>query len=254
MERGHDPAAYTLVSFGGAGPVHAYGVARRLGISRIVVPQSAGVGSALGLHLAPRSYHLARTLIGVLEALDWAAVEHAFSEMTQEAADVLKGVGVSHRNITFTRIADMRYMGQRKELAVTLPAGKLNAKKTTAIRRVFEESYQKIYRRVHEGHEIEALTWRLIATGPPIVEARELHQPVRTGDAGAPTGHRPMLFDGWVTPRDCPVYSRLLLSPGDCIQGPGAIEEIESTIVLGPEAHAEFDRHGNILIELVPGD
>ena len=250
VERGHDPAAYTLVAFGGAGPVHAYGVARRLGIKRIIVPQSAGVGSALGLHLAPRSYHLARTVIGTLQGLDWSAVERAYAEMTREAVDVLKDAGVKRRDISFIRIADMRYAGQRKELAVALPTGRLSTRKAAAIRRAFEDSYERVYRRIHDGHDVETLTWRLVAEGPPIVNAAELHHAPQNDSRRALTGGRPMLFEGWSKARDCAVYDRRLLAPGRRVRGPAAIEETESTIIVGPDAQAVVDDYGNIVIEL----
>ena len=250
VERGHDPAAYTLVAFGGAGPVHAYGVARRLGIKRIIVPQSAGVGSALGLHLAPRSYHLARTVIGTLQGLDWSAVERAYAEMTREAVDVLKDAGVKRRDISFIRIADMRYAGQRKELAVALPTGSLSTRKAAAIRRAFEDSYERVYRRIHDGHDVETLTWRLVAEGPPIVNAAELHHAPQNDSRRALTGRRPMLFEGWSKARDCAVYDRRLLAPGRRVRGPAAIEETESTIIVGPDAQAVVDDYGNIVIEL----
>jgi len=250
VERGHDPAAYTLVAFGGAGPVHAYGVARRLGIKRIIVPQSAGVGSALGLHLAPRSYHLARTVIGTLQGLDWSAVERAYAEMTREAVDVLKDAGVKRRDISFIRIADMRYAGQRKELAVALPTGSLSTRKAAAIRRAFEDSYERVYRRIHDGHDVETLTWRLVAEGPPIVNAAELHHAPQNDSRRALTGRRPMQFEGWSKARDCAVYDRRLLAPGRRVRGPAAIEETESTIIVGPDAQAVVDDYGNIVIEL----
>jgi N-methylhydantoinase A len=250
VERGHDPARYTLVAFGGAGPVHAHGVARRLGIGRIVVPKWAGVGSALGLQLAPRSYHLARTHMGTLGDLDWAAVDRAYAEMTREAADVLRDAGVKRRDIGFSRVADMRYAGQRKELAVPLPRGKLSERKAAAIRRAFEEQYERVYRRIHDGHEVEALTWRLVAEGPPIVSADELRLERPDGGGLALSGRRQMLFQGWDEPRPCPVYDRRLLASGRRVRGPATIEEADSTIVVGPGATAIVDAHANIVIEL----
>jgi N-methylhydantoinase A len=250
VERGHDPASHTLVAFGGAGPVHAHGVAARLGIGRIVIPPAAGVGSALGLQLAPRSYHLARTLIGTLDGLDWAAVDGAFMEMTGEAVAVLKDAGVVRRDITFRRVADMRYAGQRKQLAVPLPTGKLSARRASAIRRAFEQQYERVYRRIHDGHAVEALTWRLVAEGPPIVDVGHIRPTWAAAGTRARLDRRPMLFHGWPSPRLCPVYARERLSPGRRIRGPAAIEENESTIVVPPRATARVDDFANIVIDL----
>ncbi len=249
VERGYDPARYTMVAFGGAGPVHAYGVARRLGIGRIVVPPSAGVGSALGLQLAPRSYRLSRTLIGTLGDLDWPEVERAYAEMTAQAVDVLADAGVKRREIAFSRVAEMRYAGQRRELAVTLPPGRLTPRKAGTIRKAFERRYRAVFRRIHDGHRIEALTWRLIADGPPIIDVRALRS---TGLDGARrrAGRRQMIFEGWDRPRACPVHDRAGLAVGRRVRGPAAIEEADSTIVVGPGAVAMVDAHSNLVIDL----
>jgi N-methylhydantoinase A len=249
VERGHDPARHVMVAFGGAGPVHAYGVARRLGIGRIVVPPSAGIGSALGLHLAPRSFHLSRTHIGTLGALDWPSVDQAYGEMTREAVEVLKGAGVRCRDIVFTRVADMRYAGQRKELAVMLPPGKLTRRKAASVRDAFERDYERVYRRTHGDHEVEALTWRLVASGPPIGDVGDIGAATGSG-ARALTGRRPMTFDGWRSPRPCPVYQRSRLAPGRRVRGPAAIEDADSTIVIEPGGTAVVDPHGNVVIDL----
>ena len=250
VERGQDPTAYTLVAFGGAGPVHAYGVAQRLGISRIVVPQSAGVGSALGLHLAPRTYHLARTYVSPLNTLDVQKVERIYAEMTQEAEKLLRSVDINVHDITFCRTADMRYRGQRKEIPVALPEYTRQKGIEDLIREAFEVQYRRVYRRIHETNEVEVLTWRLIASGPPIVEPEALPKPVNLKGARALTGRRPMLFGDWEEPRECPVYRRERLAPGRSLRGPAAIEETESTIIFGPEARAFIDQHGNVQITI----
>ena len=192
-ERGLDPASHVLVAFGGAGPVHAGGVARRLGIGRFVVPGSAGVGSALGLLLAPRAYRLSRTSIGTVDAIDWTRVERAFEEMAGEAAAVLERAGVTGPDIAFTRIAEMRYLGQRKELAVPLPEGKLGASRTDAIRRAFEGEYERVYRRIHAGHPVETRTLRLLAEGPSIVGSVPAPP---TGAVEAPPRRRTVWLEG----------------------------------------------------------
>jgi len=250
VERGHDPTVYTLVAFGGAGPVHAYGVAKRLGIKRIVVPQSAGVGSALGLHLAPRTYHLARTYVSALNEVDLQKVEQIFEEMTKEAVELLQSVDTNVRDITFYRTADMRYCGQRKEISVPLPEYTHGKGIEDLIREAFEVQYKSVYRRIHETNEIEVLTWRLIASGPPIVEPEDLPKPIASKGSRALIGRRPMLFRDWEEPRECPVYRRDRLAPGHSVRGPAAIEETESTIIFGPEARAVVDQYGNVQINI----
>ena len=253
VERGHDPAGHVLVAFGGAGPVHAWGVARKLGVARIVVPPAPGVGSAFGLLLAPKAFRLARTYIGVLEALDWTTVQRIYDDMRDEALAALKQAGIGVREITFECSADMRYLGQRKEINVSLVDGKFNARRTSSLRASFERMYESIYHRRHEGHPVEALCWRLVASGP-----ETMHLPKTRGAAAAKAAtkaarsskSRLMLFEGWQAHRRCPVYSRYDLPSGSQVSGPCVVEEDESTTVVGPGGSLLVDRYGNLVISL----
>jgi N-methylhydantoinase A len=250
VERGHDPSGHSLVSFGGAGPVHAFGVARRLGLRTIIVPPSAGLGSAVGLLLAPRTFRLSRTFIGALNDIDWRRIESLFAEMTEEATAALRQAGVADKEMTFQRAADMRYLGQRKELAIALPATSLSAGNATAIRASFEQAYKRIYHRIHDGHAIEALAWRLAAMGPAIHRpAKSAGKPKRTR-SGKPVRKRPMLFESWSEHRNCNVFSRYELTAGQSLSGPAVIEEAESTTVIGPNGKAVIDANSNIVVTI----
>jgi N-methylhydantoinase A len=250
VERGHDPASYTLVAFGGAGPVHAYGVARRLRIKRIVVPPSAGLGSAVGLLLAPRSYHLSQTCIGTLDDLDWKYVNRMFDHMRQEANDALAKAGLSVRGIDVVRTADLRYRGQRKELSITLPAGRLGPDKHAAIRAAFEQQYHRIYRRRHPEHQVEAINWRLVASGSAIASSKSVDfSKSPTGSRSRPR-KRNALFPEIGHYRPCSVYRREELTLGHKFAGPALIEDTESTIVVGPSAVAHVDKFNNIVIDI----
>lgn len=251
VERGHDPAGYVLVPFGGAGPVHAWGVAQKLGIGTIVVPPSPGVGSALGLLLAPRAFRLARTYIGTLERLDWRRVQQAFDDMAVEASAALRSAGVGTSGITFSMSADMRYLGQRKEISVVLPIKRFNSRSPPLLREAFELLYENIYHRRHLGHPVEVLCWRLAASGPATMTLPKRKSASRreTG-AARPKSRRPMLFRGWPAHRSCPVYSRYDLLPGALVKGPAVIEEDESTTVVGPGGTARVDGFGNLNISV----
>ena len=250
VERGFDPARHVLVAFGGAGPVHAEGVARRLGISRFVVPGSAGVGSALGLLLAPRAYRLSRTWIGTVDATDWKAVERAFREMEKHATAVLERAGVSSREISFSRIAEMRYLGQRKELTVRLPQGDLAAVGSDEIGRAFETEYERVYRRIHAGHKVEVRTLRLVAEGAPVVESVSLP---RTPAAEAAARIRTIWLEGSDAPCEARVYERDGIPRGSRIDGPAIVEDTYTTVVVGPGSVATSDEHGNLVVELGGG-
>ncbi len=250
VERGHDPTGYALAAFGGAGPVHAWGVATRLRIGTIIVPPSAGLGSAVGLLLAPRTYRIARTHIGLLHDLDWKRIEDLFAEIGAEADAVLRKAGVAERDIRYVRSVDMRYRGQRKELTIEIPNGRLNTNGGKILRAAFEAAYKRVYHRIHDGHPIEALAWRLAASGPPIhppAKARRLNGKERIAK---PRGRRPMVFAESHAPRSYPVFSRDELQAGMTLRGPAVIEEAESTAVVGARGSAMVDNYGNLVIEL----
>ncbi|HEX7052856.1 MAG TPA: hydantoinase/oxoprolinase family protein [Burkholderiales bacterium] len=249
VERGHDPSGHVLVAFGGAGPVHAWGVAQKLGVRRIVVPPSPGVGSALGLLLAPRALHLARTYIGTLDSLDWRRVQAAYDEMGEEAGEALRQAGVARDAVRLVRSADMRYLGQRKEITVELAVERFHGGCAAALRETFERRYEAIYHRRHEGHPVEVLCWRLEARGPQTVTL-----PSRAAKAARARvrarGARPMLFAGWKSYRACPVYSRYDLAPRAALRGPAVVEEDESSIVVGPGGSAVMDGFGNLVVNV----
>jgi N-methylhydantoinase A len=250
VERGHDLTGATMVAFGGAGPVHAWGVAKRLAAGCIVVPPIAGLGSALGLLLAPRSYQLSRTYIGTVDALDWNAVERIFTEMEADAGAALREAGVAADASRFVRHGDMRYLGQRKEITIELPPGRLGKAAIAESRRAFERQYRRIYHRIHEGHAIEALSWRLIATGPGIVQPRSLRTIHAEASPAGPPRSRSIVFDGKGAPAECRVYRRADLLPGLSIDGPCVVEEDESTVVIGPDGCASTDEYLNLIVTL----
>jgi N-methylhydantoinase A len=254
VERGHDPAAYSLVAFGGAGPVHAWGVAERLRLPTVIVPPSAGLGSAVGLLLAPRTFRIARTYIGSLDGLDWRSIEKLYGEITRKAAAALREAGVPDERMRFSRSVDMRYRGQRKELTIDLPNGSLRTDGGRLLRAAFERAYARVYHRTHADHPIETLACRLAATGP----ATRRPGPARPASAGArlakPRRRSEMLFPGWPSVRSCRVFSREVLAAGTSIRGPAVIEEAESTTVVGPNGVARLDGYGNLIITLPPKD
>jgi N-methylhydantoinase A len=250
VERGHDPSGHVLVAFGGAGPVHAWGVAQKLGVTKVVVPPSPGVGSAYGLLLAPRAFQLARTYIGTLQALDWARVQRAFDEMMAEAVEALRHAGVGRDELRFVRRADMRYLGQRKEITVELPSDRFDAKGAGALREVFERRYEAIYHRRHEGHPIEVLCWRLAASGPETMRLPSARAAPARGTKPRPVRERPMLFHGWPAHRACPVYSRYDLRPGTKLEGPVVVEEDESATVVGPRGNLAVDGFQNLIVSV----
>lgn len=248
-EKGKDLKAYTMVAFGGAGPVHAYFVARKLGMRSILAPLGAGVTSAVGFLAAPLSFDLVRTYMAPLGGLDLGRVGSMLSEMEDQGSHLLKKGGVRGEDITLRRYCEMRYVGQGHEILVPMPEGPLGAQQLPAIREAFDREYQRLYHRLNTGYRVECLNWRVVASGP-----RPRLQPRRHLVGGnleaALKGRRPAYFPELSGYRDCPVYDRYRLYPEATFSGPAIVEERESTVIVGPEASALVDEYLNLVINL----
>ena len=247
VERGHDPRTFTLVAFGGAGPVHAHEVARHLGIRRILCPPAAGVASALGFLVSPFSVHLSRTQAGKLGELDWALVRGRLEEMEAQARDLLQRGGADGGAVRFTRRVDMRYAGQGYEVPVTLPDGQLDAAIEPALRTAFDAAYERRFGIHLDDSPAEALHWRL--TAEVARDSITMHFPApNRGDARK--GERLVYFSAVDKHLPTAVYDRYRLASGSRGQGPCLIQERESTIVAGPSTEWEVDELGNVVITL----
>ncbi len=248
-EKGRDPRLYTIIAFGGAGPVHAWNLARLLKVGKVVVPLGAGVASALGFLVAPPATDMVRSYVARLERVDWSHVNAMLSEMQKLGRDLLTEAGADPERITYTPTADMRYVGQGFEIPVRLPGLSLSAADLPTIRESFFASYRMHFGRLVEDASIEGLSWRLACVAPNTdirISARES----RGGEGtNACRGERPVLFEGhgW---RTCPVYDRYALRTGATFSGPALIEERESTCVVGPGAQVSVDEMKNLVIEL----
>jgi N-methylhydantoinase A len=241
-EKGRDPRRYALLAFGGAGPVHAYGLAKLLKIARIVVPAGAGVASALGFLVAAPAIDLVRSGIQRLGAVDWPAVAAQFAAMEAEARALLVEAGAAAGDVTFRRSADMRYVGQGFDIPVALP----DVLDAAGIETAFLDAYQKLFDRRIEGLPTEVLSWRLHATASKPAVPATLGA---TMPGAARKGTRAVWFPGTgLAP--CAVYDRHRLLPGVTLRGPAVVEERESTTVVGPDAQVTPDAHGNLVIEI----
>jgi N-methylhydantoinase A len=245
VERGHDPRRFTLVAFGGAGPVHAYEVARYLGIQQILYPPAAGVASALGFLVSPFVVEFARTYPGRLGRLDWAAVASRFEDMEGQAVRLLGQAGASTKRVTLERRVDMRYAGQGYEVPVQLPLGRLNHDLEVPLRRAFDEAYERRFGSHLTSVEAETIHWRLTARAERADIDVAFAAPIQ---ANAEKRPRRAYFPELAGYMECAVFDRYRLAPGSRLHGPMLIEERESTIVVGPSADAEVDGLGNLLI------
>lgn len=245
-EHGEDPARYTLVAFGGAGPVHAYDLARRLGVSRLLIPPRAGVASALGMVVAPISYDTVRThrlnvADGAYDILDTVYAEMA-SECAARMPESVDRGGLHHE-----RTADMRYIGQGYTVSVPLPDSPLSKETPQSLRARFDAVYQKLYGRTYDDLGLEFVDLRLTASVPSQTDLADI---AAAGQAEATVlGERDACCP--VTRAFVPhaVYERATLGPGFTAEGPAIVREDESTTIVGVDGRLTVDPHGSLIIE-----
>jgi N-methylhydantoinase A len=254
-ERGRDPRGYALLSTGGAGPVHAYSVARKLGIGRVICPPSAGVASALGLLVAPARVDRVATVGIRLDQGSIAALEAAFARLEAEARAVMAETGLKLASTTVQRLADGRFLGQGFDLVVPLPPGPYedSGPGRAVLRGAFETAYREKFALTPPGVPVEFINIRVAVRAP--VSGSEVVLEGRGGDGGARAalkGTRRAYFpgaEGWV---ETAVYDRYRLGVGDELAGPALVEEEGSTLVVGPGATARVAASGNIVMTLAP--
>jgi len=253
VERGKNPRALPVVAFGGAGPVHGYGVAELLGCPELVLPYGAGVTSAMGLLVAPLAFDFVRSYYGRLDQMDWEEVNGIFEDMERQGTGLLADSGSDQ--ITHTRTADIRYVGQGHTIRVPIPDGVLSDLRRPAINEEFDRVYRSLYGREGPPVGLEALTWRVVSRGPRPDRA-VTHHPGdgRAGDAeAARKGERPAYFGSKGGYIPTPVYDRYRLGPGYSLTGPAIIEERESTAIIGPGGRVRVDEGLNIVVTLGGG-
>jgi N-methylhydantoinase A len=244
-ERGRVPRDYALMATGGAAPVHAWQVARALGLSRLVCPPAAGVGSTIGMLMAPARVDRVAALNVTLAQADWSAIAARFAALEAEARAAAAATGADMTRVDARRLADMRYAGQGSEITVALPEPL--APETT--RAAFEAAYRALFARTPPGSAIQFVALRLALTAPmPGAEAR---LSTRTHAGAEPLkGTRAVWFaeaGAWL---QADVFDRYALAPGARIRGPAIVEENESTLVIGPGGDARVHADGSIVVTL----
>ena len=250
LEKGHDPRLYSMTAFGGAGPVHAFGVARLLGSPQVVVPVGSGVLSALGFLVSPVASESIRSYVCSMNTIDWHRLNGYLAEMEAEGLAFLRQAGVVDLPITIARVADMRYSGQGHEISVEIPDGVLLQNSALIIEENFKKEYHLRYGKLIEGIGIEAVTWRVVVSGPvPEVIPRQVVATSQNSEH-ALKGYRKVLLAGEPRASNVPVYGRYDLQAGDSFDGPAVIEEIECTFVVGTNATVRIDEFRNIVVEM----
>ncbi len=247
VEKGADPRNFAMVAMGGAGPLHAARVARKLGITEIIIPPASGAASALGFLAAPVGYEISRSLPMPLEKAAFDAANKILAEMESESRTRLREAGGLETDVAVERFADMRLQGQMHEIAVPLPNAILDAEKIDALAAAFEQEYTRLFTHLYDGARIEIVNWRVRCTGPSPAVSTQLDGRRREG---AVKGTRPIYAPETGSLIEATVYDRYALKSGDTIEGPAVIEEQEATTILPADGKATVDPAGNLHMRL----
>jgi len=244
VESGKTLPERTLIAFGGAAPLHVTRVAEKLGITRILVPVNAGVGSAIGFLRAPISFEVARSRYVRLRQFAASSLNDLLSAMAAEARAVVER-GARGQALTERRTAFARYVGQGYELALPVPARKLTEADGELLRREFESAYREQYGRVIEGVDVEVLGWTVAVT--TAVPAPQRLSVVRRTRA-TPSGRRRLFDIATAKWHEAATYHRDALSPGSELAGPAIVVEDATATVIGPGYSAAVAADGTLEI------
>ncbi|MGD8523000.1 MAG: hydantoinase/oxoprolinase family protein [Desulfobacterales bacterium] len=248
-EKGGNPNIVTISAFGGAGPVHAYGLAKKIGAPRILVPPLAGVGSALGFFTAPVAFDLSRSHRVSLDDADFDEVERLFEALENEGAVILQEAD-KEQKIIFERTIMMRFVGQGAETDLPLESRPFHQWKKTEIRDLFDHAYKRLYGRTYPETPVEFVTFKVRASLPerpfripPLANTTGILEDCIKGERNAFS----LLKKEFIPFK---VYDRFKLFPGASFEGPAIVEEKESTIIIGEDAKATVDEYGFVWINL----
>ncbi len=246
VEMGEDLRGVTMLAFGGAGPIHACGVAELLESPRVVFPVNASVLSAFGTLVTPVRIDLARSMVRQLNDVSAEERDSLLNELRQEGKRVLTAAGVPTNNIKFRYGIDARYVGQGNEITIWVGDGNQWSVSEEDIVHQFETNYRSIYGLTIPDVEVEVVTWRLSAfTDAQVVEPAT----VLSAAEGKPIGTRKVRFSRSTAAQDTPVYRRTDLGVGQKIDGPLIVEERETTTVIRPLWKVEVAADGSLIAQ-----
>ncbi len=246
VEKGYDPRKFSLIAFGGAGPLHAVDLARELNIDEVIIPPSPGISSAIGMLTADIRNDHVRTYLQSVSELDTNNLNSLYKEMEKTASEELAEQQVKPRNMILERKADMRYKGQSYELQVQISGRNLTDEDITNLRNRFHQEHEEAYGYRIPEEEIEFVSARITALGkvpnPALKKEKHYHKKPETAQKMT----REVYFqDKFV---ETPVFDRSKMAPGNALEGPAIIEQIDSTAVILPGQNAHMDGYKNIII------
>ena len=246
LEKGYDPADFSMVVFGGNGPVHGTELAEDLGVNEVLVPLAPGLLSAQGLLAADVRYDFRQTHLLPLYTGKLADLEQIFASLEAKGRAALETHGIAKEAMQVRRSAEMRYLHQAYEVTVEMPPGSLSEASRAVLAEAFHSAHERRYGRRQDGAQIEIVTVSVAAasrTAQPTFEA------LKPGDRQGlkPVQTRTVYFKD-IGRVSCPHFDRARLGSGDVLQGPAIIQAKDSTTVVLPGWQLECDTIGNLIL------
>ena len=246
INKGRDPRDHMLVSFGGAGPMHACLVAQAMNIPQVVVPAAAGVGSAFGATVMDLRQDVEVSMYAPTSAVEPDKLNALYADLEARARELMALDGVRGERVEIAKSAQMRYVGQTFEVETPIPDGVLDADSVKSITAEFHRMHEREYGVSSDTFEPAFVSLSVAATAH-MAQAPEFKR-LSGEKINALKNKRDVYFDGqWL---EFPVINGQILQPGDKTTGPAVIEYTDSVCVLPPGADAIVDAHGNLGIDV----
>ena len=244
--RGRDPRDFSMLAFGGSGPIHAVAMARSLSVATVIVPPASGVFSAVGLLQAQAENHFVLTFFGRLSQVDPEALDSAYGTMKEQAESSLAAEGYSPADLVWQQSADLRYVGQAYELTVQAPGGGLGASGVALLEERFHDEHERTYGHKAPDEAVEIVNLRLTARAAssqslPITPIAGAYSQERTS--------RDVYYGPDHGSLETPIVSRSDLT-ATRLDGPLVVEEYDVTTVVPPGSSARLDEWSNIVIDV----
>jgi N-methylhydantoinase A len=247
VERGHDPRKFTLVAFGGAGPMHACALAENLGIPKIVVPRHPGLFSALGMLAADFTHHIVKPIMTDLNEVDVQILNDAFEQMEETGNNVVAKQQAVLKDLYAIRYADLRYQGQAYELMVPTKAP-LSVDDIRKLEKNFHNRHRAIYGYAATEEKVEIINLRLTMIGVTRKPKIQKQNSTKKGISSASRKSRQVFFEKVGKYVETPIYYRTCLESGDVIEGPTVIEQYDATTVVYPSWMVTVDKSQNLIL------
>ncbi|MFW9831334.1 MAG: hydantoinase/oxoprolinase family protein [Candidatus Thorarchaeota archaeon] len=248
IQRGFDPRDFALVAFGGAGPMHAWALAKNLGIPRVIVPMAPGLHSALGLLATNLRSDQSQTILESAQSPNIKHIQSTYKQLEDQLRKILRQQGVPNQSIMIQRLADLRYEGQAYELTIPEPIRRLSRTWVSEIVQKFHHQHTQQYGYADQSAPVTIVNLRVIASGPmPPLKPAEI-QPQGNLQPEA-FEIREVYFEEANNFIDTPIYERSSLGFGAKLVGPAIIEQLDSTTIVHPGTRATVQKNGNLVLE-----